>query len=229
MNQDFERLAAELRGEADRAHFTDLTEPAVTAASRPRRATWLRTRAATVTAGLMIGLGSFGGVAYASNGAAPGDLLYGLDRALEAVGLGDGGAAERLAEVQALIDQGDAARGLHHAVESVLGMSEGIAEARDALLAAADRVAVRSAEAEGPPEGLADLLTYLSENIDAVDGPTVAELAKLIGPDPGGPPEGLPGPPEGVPGPPDDTPGRSENSPGPPGESSGDPVVVPAP
>ena len=47
-----------------------------------------------------------GGLAYAANGAKPGDLLYGLDRALEAIGIGDGGADERLAESLALVASG---------------------------------------------------------------------------------------------------------------------------
>ena len=43
-----------------------------------------------------------GGLAYAANGAKPGDLLYALDRALEGIGIGDGGVGERLSESIAL-------------------------------------------------------------------------------------------------------------------------------
>ena len=41
---------------------------------------------------------AFSGVAMAADGASPGDLLYGVDRALESVGIGAGGIDERLAE-----------------------------------------------------------------------------------------------------------------------------------
>jgi hypothetical protein len=41
------------------------------------------------------------GVAVAANRAAPGDALYGIDRALEKIGIGAGGAQERLAGAKA--------------------------------------------------------------------------------------------------------------------------------
>ncbi len=63
-----------------------------------------------------------GGLAYAANGAKPGDLLYGLDRAFEVFGIGDRGADERLAEALALIaleteasDEGSVALGSQEA------------------------------------------------------------------------------------------------------------------
>ena len=60
-------------------------------------------------------------------------------------------------------------------------------------------------------------MTYLSDNVGSVDGPTVAELARAIHPsDPAGPPEGVNqgGPPDSVPaGPPDGvTPGGPPDS-----------------
>ncbi len=213
LTQDnIERLISELRTEADAAHFSDLAEPAIARASRPSLIGRLRTRAAVVAAALVLMFGGLGGVAYAANGAAPGDLLYGLDRALEAVGIGNGGSAERLAEVKELVEQGHADRGLEHAANIV-----GDPGARTALLAAAQRIT--GLDRAAAHEGVAPLLTYLSENVGAVDGATVADLARAVGGNdapgppegtPGGPPEGVTpgGPPEGVPpgGPPENPP-----------------------
>ena len=72
---------------------------------------------------MVLTVGGFGGAAYAANGAAPGDTFYGLDRALEAVGIGNGGSAERLAEVKELVDHGQTAGGLEHAADIVEEMS----------------------------------------------------------------------------------------------------------
>ncbi len=59
-------------------------------------------RAAMPIAALVMLVAVTGGLAYEANGAKPGDLLYGLDRAIEAIGIGDGGSDERLAEAFAL-------------------------------------------------------------------------------------------------------------------------------
>lgn len=66
----------------------------------------LVSRVAMAAAALVVLVMLPGGMAYAANGAKPGDLLYGLDRALEAIGIGDGGADERLAESLALVASG---------------------------------------------------------------------------------------------------------------------------
>lgn len=47
------------------------------------------------------------GVALAADGSVPGDPLYRLDRALEAIGIGDGGFEERVGEFNVLLDRGD--------------------------------------------------------------------------------------------------------------------------
>jgi hypothetical protein len=65
--------------------------------------TRLVSRVAMAVAALVVLVMLPAGMAYAANGAKPGDLLYGLDRALEAIGIGDGGAEERLAESLALV------------------------------------------------------------------------------------------------------------------------------
>jgi len=202
-----ERLTSKLRTEADEAHFMDLAEPAIARGSRLSLFGRLRTRAAAVTAAVLVTFGGLSGVAVAANGAAPGDALYGIDRALEAVGIGDGASTERLVEVEALVERGHPDRGLEHAA-NLVGDDTG---AQEALLGAAERIG--GFDNDTTPEGVATLLTYLAENAGSVHGPTVAELAHAIrGNEPTGPPEGVPpttGPPEGVPpttGPPEGVP-----------------------
>lgn len=209
MNDHFEQLAEALRAEADRSGFTDLTEPAVAKGTRRRRVGWMRTRAATATAALLFGLGSFGGLAYTASGAS-GNGFHRIE------------FADHLAEVQALVGQGHAADAIAHVVDTILGTSEDLDEARDALLAAADRVTDAT-----EPEGLDDLLTYLAGSIGAVDGPTVAELAKQIGPNSNGVPDGVPGDPPIPTDPPNDTPDSDPE--GPPDEVPGPPDEVPGP
>jgi hypothetical protein len=63
-------------------------------------------RVAPTVAALVALVMMSGAMTYAANGANPGDLLYGLDRALEAIGIGNGGAEERRAEAFALFASG---------------------------------------------------------------------------------------------------------------------------
>ena len=209
---DVEHFISELRTEADFSRFSDLAEPAITRAIRAPRLSLLRrlrNRTAAVTAAAVVAVGGFSGVAFAANGAAPGDALYGVDRALESIGIGNGGTAERLAEVDALVQRGQDDTALQHATDLV----EGDAGAQAALLAAAERIG--ASDDVVAHEGVAALLSYLAANVGSVDGPTVSELARAINGDHvPGPPEGVtPGPPEGVtPGPPEGvTPGGPQN------------------
>ena len=198
---DIERFIADLRSEADAARVSEFAEPAIARGSRRSFIGRLRTRAAAVAAALVMTFGGLGGVAYAANGAAPGDFLYGLDRALEAVGIGNGAGDERLAEAAELVEQGHADHGLEHAANIVADPG-----AQAALLSAAERIG--GLDKTDTHEDVAAVLTYLSENAGAVDGAIVAEMAGAIrGNGVPGPPEGVtPGPPEGVsPGPPPGT------------------------
>ena len=85
----------------------------------------LRARAAASAATLLM-VSGIAGVAAAADGAAPGDWNYGIDRALEAVGIGDGGAEERLLELRAMSDREDdgsnaaIAAGTEHAADQIL-------------------------------------------------------------------------------------------------------------
>lgn len=207
------RFILNLRQEADAADFSGLTERAVPR-SRKRVPIFalLRTRVAFAAALVVVALGSFGGVSYAANGAAPGDFLYGLDRALERVGIGNGGASERITEAFSLVSSGHPAHGLEHAATVVPDEAGGRAlqEAAINVPASADF------QVEVFEEDVLALLSYLKENVGHIDGATVAEYAREIGKPadtPGnGAPEDIPGngPPEGTPGdgPPEDTPGN---------------------
>lgn len=73
---------------------------------------------ATGLAGVLL-VSGLAGVAVASDDSAPGDLLYGLDRALESIGVGDGGATERVAEAWALLERGQIAEAVGHALRTV--------------------------------------------------------------------------------------------------------------
>jgi hypothetical protein len=204
-------------------------------------------RVAIAGAALLVFVTMSGGLAYAADGAKPGDLMYGLDRALEAVAIGGGGATERLAEVEALIAAGAIADGLRH-VSAVLDGHPDSDEARAALSAAAARF---ESAADGPGSQAAQvgaLITYLHDALDSsdgvVDGQMVAGMVRGLGRsqgDPAGAPvePGSQGDPAGrpaEPGPQGDPSGRpaepgSQGDPeGPPAEpgSQGDPAGRPA-
>lgn len=73
---------------------------------RDRRPSWLPARAAVALGAfaLLIGVSIVAAIAH---NAVPGDPLYGIDIALEAVGVGDGSVAERIQESDVLVDAGD--------------------------------------------------------------------------------------------------------------------------
>ncbi len=114
------------------------------------------------------------GVAVASNEAAPGDALYGVDRALEAIGINDGAAAERIAEAQVLLDRGQAADAVAHAAEAI-STEEGVegSEAAAALLEVAEKMRTTengSANAQAVHARVAGMLTWMADAKDK-DGP----------------------------------------------------------
>lgn len=149
--------------------------------SRRRRTLLPRYAGALATLVLLM---ATSGLAAASDEATPGDTLYGLDRALERVGVGAGGADERLAEATVLVNRGRAADALSHVVEAV-GNGDG-QEASDALLQAAERVGGLSPGSEKAAEvdaSVTSMLEWMSTT-DATGkeyGQGVAERARQIG------------------------------------------------
>ena len=222
---------APLAAEAARSAISVVSIPA----RKARRSRLLGPRLATALT-LVFLLSGMTGLAFAADGSAPGDALYGLDRALERIGVGNGAAPERIAEAQALFQQGLVSEAMTHAAgaldESDSGiLDEGASEAAEALLGAAEAVtSTDQGEADAVRAKVAELLSWMAANATSEDpfsgtefGEMVAGFAKTISggsddegnaPDQpvgiDGPPEGVPdGRPDGVPlGPPTDFPPR---------------------
>jgi len=115
---------------------------------------------------LILLLCSMTGVAFAADSAAPGDALYGLDRAAEKIGIGSGGLAERLTEASTLADRGQIEEGVTHAAEA-LGGSGGqnayAEEAQAALLAAVNAVRTAAAAEAGQLRAqVAEMLRWMA-------------------------------------------------------------------
>lgn len=130
-------------------------------------------------------------VGVASDSAVPGDPTYGLDRALEWVGIGAGGAAERLEEAAVLLERGELVTGLRHGAAGLKGLeiagtATSVRDAAGALSLAAQAVETLGlSRVEGLPgtarfrSQVAGLLGELSEAVASgeVDGREVAETA----------------------------------------------------
>jgi hypothetical protein len=149
------------------------------------------------------------GIGLAADDAMPGDPLYGLDRALENFGVGNGMAKERLTEAAGLFESGQVGLALGHAAVTVATLPEH-AEGKTAQEALHDAAALLD-DNEHAPEKVGELLRYLADNYGTGDGQGVAAIAKQIryevaqgsAPDvPPGPPISTPGPPTSTPGPP---------------------------
>lgn len=166
------------------------TVPALAAGTASNRRTLTRSRtvsmklmssrpAKVLTIAVVMAVGMTG-AAFAANGAAPGDFLYGLDQAMEKVSVLDGGAAERAAEALA-----QASSNLPGALESAADAAEeaGSEEAADALTAAAAAVLAEGGEASQETRtNVAALLVELAAQIggDGVVGGDIAALARGI-------------------------------------------------
>ncbi|GMQ84817.1 MAG: hypothetical protein BMS9Abin07_0382 [Acidimicrobiia bacterium] len=197
------------------------------AAQTAARSEWMARMAPRVAVGalaLIMLVVSSTGLAFAADGAKPGDLLYGLDRAAEALGIGNGGADERIAEAHALVASGAISSGLTHAA-AVLDDTPASETAKETLHAAATRL-----EAGSPPNAdtkaqVTLLLEYIAgqkASGEQVDGAKVSELARMIG----GPAATTPGKSDQAPGQ-DGTPGKSDNTPGQDNDKPGKPDNTP--
>lgn len=126
--------------------------------ARPHRAARWRRRFTAIGATAAFAVVAVGGAA-AANQAVPGDALYGVDRALERVGIFNGGLDERLTEANHLAAKGDAARALTHAADAYDTNAE--PEVASALLIAAD--AVRAGSVPGDAnQSVADMLEWMA-------------------------------------------------------------------
>jgi hypothetical protein len=150
-------------------------------------------RVAIAGVALLVFVTMSSGLAYAADGAKPGDWMYGLDRAFEVVGVGGGGASERLIEVEALVAAGAITEGLVHASEVFDGIPASD-EAKAALAAAVarlndgtDGVDLRIAAQVG---GLIQYLKMAMDTDAGVDGQYVAAMVREFG----APPIDAPGP-----------------------------------
>lgn len=187
----------------------------------------LRRKLATLAAALLTFAGMTG-IAFAADGAAPGDPLYGLDRALEQIGINDGAAAERIAEARTLTMNGQVPAAFHHLADSVETEDQDSVElhqAADALRTAANNVRSESDDAESQKvrsevAAMLEQMAEMSEGPDfdgAIFGQRLAEMARAI---PGGenPVGTADGPPEDT-GPPEDGGGSSSGGDGTPADS----------
>jgi hypothetical protein len=168
-------------------------------AMRPRS---LRTRLAVVMASMMALLLATAGVGLAADDAMPGDPLYGLDRALENFGVGNGMAEERLTEAAGLFESGQVGLALGHAAVTVATLPEQ-AEGKTAKEALDDAAELLDSNGHAPAK-VGELLRYLADNYGAGNGEGVVAIAKQIRDEvaQGSAPDVPPGPPTSTPGPP---------------------------
>jgi hypothetical protein len=150
--------------------------------SRSRRTLATLKRKLATGLAAVLALSGMTGIAAASDGAAPGDALYGIDRALEAIGLSDGGAAERIAEAQALFDDGLVSEAIEHAAEAVPDIDARQSETGvEALLAAAASVTgTDPEEADEVRTRVGEMLTWMADNASSADGVTGREFGQEV-------------------------------------------------
>jgi hypothetical protein len=174
---------------------------------RIRRAvSTIRTRATATLAGFVM-LSGLTGVAWASDGAVPGDWNYTIDRALESIGIGAGGVEERQSELEVL--QSEEA--------PVVVVATTVSSANPAANDGPDTESTRTTGLEKAAEsvitngastsddirnGVSTLLLHLLRSGDVV-GTDIAQMAKGLG----GRPEDHPGK-----GTPPESPGKSSDA-----------------
>lgn len=232
-----DRLAAIAGDAAEMALAARQVRPARSELPAPARRGFggLRRRLAGGMAAAVL-LSGMTGVAVAADSARPGDVLYGLDRALEAVGIGNGGAAERLAEARALIEEGEmsgAITQMADVVEESGSVTSGVfspesVRASEALRGAADKVGVTSSDETRT--AVAKMLEQIAVMLESEDfegaelGARISELARAIGGQ-GGPASESQGAgrPSEQQSPGDTAPGKDQSNRGGPGPTPGGP------
>jgi len=144
----------------------------------------LRRRVGAAATSLMMIVGMTG-VAWAADSAVPGDWNYGIDRALEAIGIGAGGAEERLTELTLLSGEKNSGRS-----ESAPGPASANSQDQPAGSAgaagptnAAATVAEITAGSEQANETRAAVSTLLDHLAGGIDGQMGADYAKQFRPE----------------------------------------------
>jgi hypothetical protein len=121
-----------------------------------------RRRVVTVSMVAAVAVVGMGGTAVAADSAAPGDPLYGIDQALERVGIGDGGTPERLREARRLADRGSTDAALGHVARAL--ERNGEAEGASALDEAATAVAGEGSEhSQEVREAVSEMLEWMAD------------------------------------------------------------------
>lgn len=123
--------------------------------TRPRRAA-RRMVALAASVGLLFAMS---GIAIAADNAAPGDLLYGVDRAFELIGIGDGGIEERIAEFDTLLTRGDDAAAYEFLEEVIATWNED-----ESAEAQAHLDVVTDARAQVAKDNVAEHQQFIEEN-----------------------------------------------------------------
>lgn len=147
---------------------------------KPRRrlAFGLNRRVTAGAASLMMILGMTG-VAWASDSAVPGDWNYVIDRALEVIGIGAGGAEERIQELAAIAESGHP-RGAELASQTgqdpTTAPNDHVVGTENAAATIAD-ITQGSQRANDVREAVSALVAYLS-NTEAADRPAISELVQ---------------------------------------------------
>lgn len=151
---------------------------------RPRS---LKRRLATLATAMLVFAG-MSGIALAADESAPGDTLYGLDRALERIGVNDGGTAERIAETQRLTESGRIPDAMLHLADSVEeAQDDELGGSAEALRRAAD--SVQNDNSDPDSQAVRDAVAAMLAEIGSMEGPeldgdtfgqSVAEMARAI-------------------------------------------------
>ena len=145
---------------------------------RRRLALGLRRRVTAGATSLMMILGMTG-VAWASDSAVPGDWNYVIDRALESIGIGAGGAEERLQELAAIVES-EHPRGAEPASQNgqdpTTAPNDPVVGTENAAATIVE-ITRGSQGANDVREAVSALLAYLS-NTEAAERPTISELVE---------------------------------------------------
>jgi hypothetical protein len=215
-DEDLRRFIASfsIRDEPPRDVEQMATALAATARASAPRAERRASRRLAVLVGAGALVIALGGVAMASDESVPGDTLYGLDRALESVGIGDGGVEERILEFDALMGYGEEQQAFELLADSI-EESDGadLEKAMQHLEMAATR---SSPSAESALERVAALHALIAQFKDLDDGITDdRDLGEEIASIARGENDESPGNSGNAPGQQDEqSPGNSENAPG---------------